>query len=253
MIFNIQLKWEHKNKCFQLSFLLPVKGKGCGGIDHYTLDEKNTMQLLSDPEGCLSFILVLQSLGFESEFITPLLSHAGLLAFKDKMMTYYESGYSLGDSSRASIKSLMDFNDQSELKSTTPIVPKVTGLDNTNYGKFLGRKYAKSEGEKLTEKDLTGVRQTMSYLLAHNSCVVITLNIPLCNDKRSDNGAIPQIVMPYWWAETIKAMRLLNQKHCGQGNKGLHKSFVQQLLDQSFKTDSDMLPHSYPHPDSFIG
>ena len=251
-IFDMKPVWDHKNQCFQLSFLLPISNNDISGIDHYMLSKEDTMSLLSTTEGAISLVVVLQSLGLTTEFIEPLLVHTNLLDSNSEVFEKYLLGFRLGERACSDAKRLMDRPDQLCIDKKTPIITNTAGVNTEIFGKFSGRKYHKSEGKKLTEKDLIGVRQTMSYLLTHNSCVAITLNLPLSEDKRKKKGAIPQIVMPYWWAETIKAMRPLNQKHSGKEQKGLHKYFVQQLLDQDFKIDSKILPHSYPHPDSFI-
>jgi hypothetical protein len=256
-----------------------------GSWDCFNIDQEQTKQFLSSELGAVAFISSLQLLGLSDGYVISLLKQAGLVKTKDVEVDIDDSfttlcerfehieleKYCLSLKVHEAVRDLMKNVDKVDTESNTPIISNVIYNKANKFNTISSVNFQEENGMQTTEHDLYNMRRSLSYLISHTSGVSITLNLPIIHpDMTKEKCSVPQLILPKDWADTLKAMRSSNNrpslkktkkevaKNETEREKSIrkvterleaHKTLVQMILDQKYKTKSDFLPHSYPDPD----
>jgi len=256
-----------------------------GSWDCFNIDQEHTKKFLTSELGAVAFISSLQLLGLSNPYVISLLKQAGLVkttnvdvCINDAFTTLSErfediklENYCLSLRVQEAMRKLMKNVDKADTEGNTPIIPNVVYKDTNKFNTISSVNFQEESGMQTTEHDLYGMRRSLSYLISHTSGISITLNLPIIHaDMTKEKCSVPQLILPDVWANTIKAMRPSNNRPSLKKTKKdvatnetkrekstreatekreAHKTLVQMILDQKYKTKSDFLPHSYPDPD----
>ena len=295
IIKGILPTWTHQNTSIPVTIMLPINDHvdkellldRTGSWDCFNIDQEQTKEFLATELGAVAFISSLQILGLSDGYVISLLKQAGLVKttdvdvdIDDAFTTLSErfedielENYCLSLRVQEAIRELMKNVDKADTEGNTPIIPNVAYKDTNKFNTISSVNFQEENGMQTTEHDLYGMRRSLSYLMSHTSGISITLNIPIIHvNMTKEKCSVPQLILPQYWADTVKAMRPSNnrpslkrtkkevvknenetkkEKSTRKATERLeaHKALVQMILDQKYKSKSDFLPHSYPDPD----
>ncbi|WP_448553312.1 hypothetical protein [Thalassotalea montiporae] len=282
-INKIMPVWDHNNSAIPITFLLPISDLDKLGWDYYSVSKEHTTNLLKSTIGKLTIFQLFQLFELNDPAIKAIITQLGLV-YSEKLHSapsfeylpekYDEeklAGFTVTTPYKEQLVSLMKNAEKKIANDFSDLIPRLVSTESRNLQSILSLKLGSNTGMIATENDLAGMRRTLSYLLTHSSGVAITLNIPLIHeDFRLEKYSTPTLLLPEIWAETIKAMRPVNNKKEVQlekikdglksdvirtraiaekdANTYINTEFVKTMLDQKYKLDSDELPHSFPDP-----